>query len=147
MKKTIPASLVLVGICLGVMINSACSSGGNGSPTGENHVAEVEPNDSIGEATAIGGSGSRTFLGSCDPSDLDYFKVESAAGTLSVTASWDGGAEGALCIGDSPGSDTCDPQYESPVSTSVTVDTPGTQYFYLFLCTSEFDYAGTVVVP
>lgn len=29
MKKALPVSLVLVGVCLGMMIGSACSSGGN----------------------------------------------------------------------------------------------------------------------
>src|SRR5687767_12737546 len=89
--RTLPC--LVLGLAL--VVAAACSDDKD-----ESAIAEVEPNDDYATATDLGGSGTHRFTGTCE--DEDYYRVQSGAGTLGVTLTWDvapaGGPDIALSI-------------------------------------------------
>lgn len=127
----------------------SCSGGDGGGGT----VSEQEPNDSVDQATPLGGPGTRRFEGECTASqfdDGDTFKLStSGGGTVSVSLEWSdwGDADGSitLILGDASevvpaGADGDDWGIESPA-------TDETMYLEIRCNGLSVNYSGTARIP
>ncbi len=129
----------------------------NATPTPAGGGEEIEPNGNETQATYLGGSGSKSFSGTCaDGLDDDIFKVDAGAGTLSATLTWNEGAAGEdldLYLYDYDlwvfNWDDATPPGDSPIALQLALDQPY-EIYVAVVCwgpSPNVPYSGTLVVP